>query len=126
VKPRALLTQLNAGRIALGVGLMARPELVTGQWLGKDGGRHAVMVLARSFGARDAALGAGTLQALRSGQSLRPWLLAGLFADAADLLATHAGRDHLPRPSAPLIYALAGGALLVGLANLADSPAPQA
>ena len=71
-------------------------------------------------------LGAGTLQALRSGQSLRPWLLAGLVADAADLSATHAGRDHLPPSAAPLIYALAGGALLVGLANLADSPAPQA
>jgi hypothetical protein len=28
--------------------------------------------------------------------------------------------------AAPLIYALAGGALLVGAANLTDSPAPQA
>jgi hypothetical protein len=126
VKPRALLTQLNAGRIAIGAVLMARPDVVTGQWFGKDGHRPAVTVLGRSFGARDAVLGAGTLQALRSGQSLKPWVLAGLFADAADLLATHAGRDHLPPPSAPLIYALAGGAFLVGLANLADSPAPQA
>jgi hypothetical protein len=126
VKPRALLTQLNAGRIAIGATLMARPDLVTGQWLGKDGRRAAVQVLGRSFGARDAVLGAGTLQALRSGQSLRPWVVAGLFADAADLVATHAGRDHLPQPAAPLIYALAGGAFLVGLANLADSPAPQA
>jgi hypothetical protein len=126
VKPRALLTQLNAGRVAIGAVLMARPDLVTGQWLGKDGRRPAVKVLGRGFGARDAVLGAGTLQALRSGESLRPWLLAGLFADAADLLATHAGRDHLPRSSASLISVLAGGALLVGLANLADSPAPQA
>jgi hypothetical protein len=126
VTARALLTQLNAGRMALGAGLIARPELVTGQWLGKDGRRPAVKVLARAFGARDAVLGAGTLDALRNGRPLRPWVLAGIVADATDLLATHFGRHHLPRPSAPLIYALAGGALLVGAANVEDSPAPQA
>jgi hypothetical protein len=126
VTPRALLTQLNTGRIVIGAVLIAKPELVTGPWLGKDGGRPAVQVLARGFGARDAALGAGTLAALRGGGSIRTWVLAGLLADAADLLGTCAGRDHLPKPSAPLIYVLAGGALLVGAANLADSPPPQA
>jgi hypothetical protein len=126
VTARDLLTQINAGRIAIGAGLLARPDLVTGKWLGRDGRRPAVGVLARSFGARDAALGAGTLDAIRSGRPLRPWVLAGIACDAADLLATHFGRHDLPRSVAPLMYAVAGSALLVGAANLADSPAAQA
>jgi hypothetical protein len=126
MKPRDLLTQLAAGRIAIGATLIVRPEVVTAGWLGRDGRRPAIAVLGRAFGARDAVLGAGTLAAIRSGQGLRPWLYAGLFADAADLIATHLGRHQLPKASAPLIYAIAGGALAVGAANLAsgdDSPA---
>ena len=124
--PRALLTQLSAGRIAIGAVLIVKPELVTAGWLGRQGRKPAVKVLARGFGARDAALGAGTLATLRSGGSTRTWVLAGLLADTADLLATHGSREQLPSGSAPLIYALAGGALLIGAANLADSPATQA
>jgi hypothetical protein len=125
VAPRALLTQLSAGRVALGASLVAAPQIVAGMWLGADGRRPAVVVLARSFGARDLVLGAGTLAAMRGGQSLRSWLIAGIVADATDLAATIAGRDHLPRTSGPLIVGLAGGALVVGAVALAsgdDSP----
>src|SRR4051794_8767112 len=126
VSPRDLLTQLSAGRIALGAALVARPEGATSMWVGGDGGRPRGRVLARGPGARDMALGAGTLAAERGGQSTTPWVLGGLLCDATDLLATHAARDRLPRAATPLIYALAGGALLAGLANLADSTPPQA
>jgi hypothetical protein len=126
VKSRDLLKQLSAGRIVLGATLIVKPQLVTGMWLGRDGQRPAIAVLGRGFGARDAVLGGGTLAAMRAGQGLKPWLCAGLVADAADLIATHLGRDHLPKASTRLIYALAGGALVAGAANLAsgdDSPA---
>jgi hypothetical protein len=126
VKARALLTQLNLGRVVLGTGLIARPRSATSMWVGRDGHRPGGQVLARALGARDAALGAGTLVALRSGQPLLPWVVGGLFCDATDLLATHAARERLPRGAAPLIYLLAGGALVAGLANVADSQAPQA
>jgi hypothetical protein len=126
VTARDLLTQVNAGRIVLGAALVAQPQRASSAWVGRDGDRPGGRVLARALGARDAALGAGTLAALRGGQPTTPWVLGGLVCDSVDLLATHAARDRLPRPSAPLIYALAGAALLVGLANLADSPAPQA
>jgi hypothetical protein len=125
VTPRALLTPLSAGRVALGASLIAAPQIVAGMWLGADGRRPAVGVLGRAFGARDLVLGAGTLAAMRGGQSLRSWLIAGLVADATDLAATIAGRDHLPRTSGPLIVGLAGGALVVGAVALAsgdDSP----
>ena len=126
MKPRALLAQLSAGRIAIGAGLIARPEAVTSRWVGKDGERPGGRVLARALGARDAALGAGTLAALRGGQPTTPWVLAGLLCDATDLLATHAARDRLPRAAAPLIYVMAGGALVAGAANLGsgDDSAP--
>jgi hypothetical protein len=126
VTPRALLTQLSAGRIALGAVLLARPEMATGRWVGRDGERPGGRVLARGLGARDAALGAGTLAALRGGGPIVPWVLGGLLADTTDLLATHAARERLPRGAAAMIYALAGGAVVAGLANLADSTSPQA
>jgi hypothetical protein len=128
VTPRALLTQLSAGRIAMGATLLAAPQIVTGIWLGADGRRPAVRVLGRGFGARDLVLGAGTLGAMRSRQGVRTWVLAGLVADATDLAATLAARDRLPRTSGPLLIALAGGALVVGAAALASgddsSPVP--
>jgi hypothetical protein len=125
VTPRALLTQLNAGRIAVGASMIAAPQIVAGSWLGGDGRRPAVGVLGRAFGARDLVVGAGTLGAMRSGRGLRTWVLAGLVADATDLGATVAGRDHLPRSAVPLLAVLAGGALVVGAVALAsgdDSP----
>jgi hypothetical protein len=126
VTPRALLTQLSLGRIALGAVLIARPELGAGRWVGRDSSRPGGQVLARGLGARDAALGAGTLAALRGAGPTTPWVVGGLLADSTDLLATHAARESLPRGAAAMIYVLAGGALVAGLANLADSPAPQA
>jgi hypothetical protein len=125
VKPRDLLKQLSAGRIALGAAMIAKPPLVTSGWVGQVADRPGGHVLARALGARDAALGALTLAAMQSGQPLKPLVLAGLVCDGTDLLATHAVRQGLPRAAAPLIYALAGGALLVGAANLADSEPPQ-
>jgi hypothetical protein len=126
VKPRALLAQLSAGRIAIGAGLVARPDLVTSGRVGRDGERPGGRVLARALGARDAALGAGTLAALQARQPTTPWVLAGLLCDATDLLATHAARHRLPRAAAPMIYVLAGGALVVGAASLGsgDDSAP--
>src|SRR3954466_2929065 len=118
--------QLSAGRIAIGAAMIARPPLATSGWVGRVADRPGGHVLARALGARDAALGAVTLAAGGAGPPVRPLVLAGLICDGTDLLATHAARHDLPRGAAPLIYALAGGALLVGAANLKDSEAPQA
>ena len=50
----------------------------------------------RAFGARDALLGVGTLLAIRTEQSARPWLIASGLADAFDAMATVAGYRRLP------------------------------
>jgi hypothetical protein len=125
VKPRDLLKQLSAGRIAIGAAMLAKPLLATSGWVGAVADRPGGQVLARALGARDAALGAITLAALQAGQPIKPLVVAGLVCDGTDLLATHAARHNLPRAAAPLIYALAGGALVVGAANLKDSQPPQ-
>jgi hypothetical protein len=122
--PRAMLTQLSAGRIAFGISLVVAPHLIGGMWLGKDGQRTTVGALARGFGARDLALGAGTLAAMRTGQPLRTWLVGGLVSDAVDLAATVAARDSLPPRSVPLLSVLAGSAIVTGLVNLASEDAP--
>ena len=78
-----LAAQLGAVRVGLGVVMLTRPLLVP-RPLGIDrltSGR--VDWLVRMAGARDLALGAGTLAARRTG-GLRVWLLATLGSDVAD------------------------------------------
>jgi hypothetical protein len=120
VNARALLTQLSTARLFVGAAFIAAPGRAAAGWIGADGHRDAVYVLARAFGARDAALGAGTLAALRGGGSARPWILAGLAADATDLAATLIAGDRIPAPARIGISAVATSALVVGaLANAA-------
>lgn len=74
-----------AGRVALGIGMLARPELLP-KLLGVDSGTAARMSwLGRMFGAREIALGAGLLTA--RAESEREWLLGSAFSDAVDAVA---------------------------------------
>jgi Domain of unknown function (DUF4267) len=86
--------------------------------------------LGRLFGARDVAMGIGTLQA--TGEARRQWLKVGVGVDAADALAAiAAGRAGYLNPvSAALVFAPAVAAVALGLAALRDAgdgaPAPAA
>ena len=74
-----------AGRVALGVGMVARPELLP-KMLGVDSGTAGRMAwLGRMFGAREVALGAGLLLAGRENE--REWLLGSALCDAVDAVA---------------------------------------
>ena len=90
-----------AGRVALGVGMIARPDLMP-RLLGVDSGTAGRMGwLGRMFGAREVALGAGLLAAERAGSSTDEWLLAGALSDGIDAVAfAEAARRGLVR--APL------------------------
>jgi hypothetical protein len=111
--PRSLARALGYGRIALGAGLLVAPNTVAGLWVGRDGRRPAARVLATGFGARDLALGVGTVLALSRGQEVAPWVRAGMAADAADLLATWRARRSLPTLAAVGVSAMAGGATVL-------------
>jgi hypothetical protein len=117
---------MSLGRAAIGVALLVRPELVTSAWIGKTAGKPVGRLLGRCLGARDLGVGLGVLTAYAKGAPARGWLAAGVVADATDLTATLVERDNLPGGAAPIIAALAGGGIVLGLVGIAagDEPAP--
>jgi hypothetical protein len=107
-----MATALAVGRIAIGSALLAAPVLAGRGWIGDTVERPGAQAVMRGFGARDVAIGAGLLAAVRGGAPTRPWLLAGMLADAADAVATLAVRDRLPGSAAGVLaLATTAGAL---------------
>jgi hypothetical protein len=103
---------IAAGRVLIGAVLFAAPDLVAPSWIGADARSDGARVVVRALGARDAALGAGTLAAAGDVVQLRRWLLASSASDAADFVATLAG----PRtPARPAVLGLAASAAAAGL-----------
>lgn len=75
-------------RGAVGLGLFAAPRLVIGWQAGEPPTATSVLLL-RTIGVRDLALGVGTAIAAQStnGREVQRWVAAGLFSDALDILA---------------------------------------
>ena len=104
-----------AGRVALGVGMLARPEALP-RLLGVDTATARRMSwLGRMFGAREVALGAGLRLAGRRGGGERDWLVGAALSDAADAAAfAGAVRSGVVRPAL-------GGALVLAAAATAGT-----
>jgi hypothetical protein len=96
--------------VALGVGLVVAPGLAARTWFGEDDA--STRLLLRSIGARDVALGAGLLRS----DDARPWLTAGIVADAVDAVASLRAAGDVP--AAKLLPGTALAALFVGLGAL--------
>jgi hypothetical protein len=114
VSPRDTARLLAIGRLVFGIGLIARPSLVTSPWLGARASEPAGIVLGRALGIRDVAIATGLLAALGGRGSPRPWLIAGAVSDAVDLTATVLERDSLPGTALPAIVPVAGSGALLG------------
>jgi hypothetical protein len=115
---------LAAARAALGVTALAFPSVVARPWVGAAGDDLAGKVLGRALGARDLALGLGTLAALRTGPA-RGWMAAGALSDAFDVASSAASWPELPKVTRWLVAASAGGASVAGaIAVLALSDGP--
>jgi hypothetical protein len=112
---RTLARTLAYGRIALGASLVVAPARAARGWVGDDGARPGARVLAVALGARDVAIGAGTVRAIARGSGEHEWLVGSAFCDAADFVATFSRRDALPKAGALGVSALAGSATLLGL-----------
>lgn len=114
---RTIVSSVAIGRLAIGVALMAKPNSEAGAgWVGtEEAQRPVTKVLFRSVGARDVALGMGTMAALRDGSRLRPWLLGATLADVTDLLATVTSGKALPMKGRAALVLLAGGAIVMQL-----------
>jgi hypothetical protein len=97
-------------RVGLGVALATVPRVVEG-WVGPVARRPEAKVLTRIAGARDIALGVGTLLALREGTPARRWLQVAAAVDATDALASLGALRHLTaRRSLPAAALAASGA----------------
>src|SRR4051794_41377885 len=109
---RTAATQLSYARIGFGVALVLLPRAAARGWSGGDAVRGGGRVLSVALGARDLALGLGTLRALKSGTGERDWLLARAPAGRPDLVGPLP-----PRPPPP-------GTGSVGRAGLAAHRPP--
>jgi len=107
---------LAASRIAAGAGLIGSPDRLAALWLGDDVARPGPSLATRGLGARDIALGVGTLASLGDRAQLRRWVAASAacdFADAMSALATPSAA--LPANARWATVAMGGGAALAGL-----------
>jgi hypothetical protein len=117
MNPAALTRALGLARIGFGLGLIARPERLTGTWIGRDAEGAGTQVAVRGLGARDLVLGAGA--AVASGSDRQRWLAAGIVGDVADLSATLAAGRSVPLRGRVLVGILAGAGIAMGGAALA-------
>jgi hypothetical protein len=106
---------LATGRIAIGLGLFLAPRRLARTWLGDEADGRFVPAVVRGVGARDVAVGVGTLVTLRDGEPTPDavrWLEAGIVGDLGDAVGTLlTGRPDRDRG---LILAIAGGAAVAG------------
>ena len=87
---------LGSARTGSGVAFIALSGPLGRLLIGRDADGAGAQLFIRAFGARDALLGVGTLLAIRTEQSARPWLIASGVADAFDAMATVTSYRHLP------------------------------
>ena len=114
MSPRLLARVLAAGRIALGLGLLAMPARVGAGWLGELAERPAVGALLRLIGARDLVLGAIALHTIDHPEVGPRWQATCAAVDSSDVLATVAARADLPPAGAAGTVVLAGAAAAIG------------
>ena len=108
---RSLARNLAMNRMSFGAGLMLAPGLYARTWIGAPARDERVKVLARALGARDLALGAGGLVALRAGDEQRAlqWFAAQGVSDAVDLAATLAAGANVKLPARIFAATIAAG-----------------
>jgi hypothetical protein len=116
--------QLAAGRAGAGTVMVLRPRSLP-QLLGVDSATAARTSWAiQMLGAREVALGLGTLAALRRPDraASRLWLAGGLLSDAVDVLAVGGAlaRGRVRRGTGGAVLAVALGAVTLGVRALQE------
>ena len=127
VRERASVSQLALGRTAAGASMIVRPSLLP-RVMGVDSATATRVGWAvQMLGAREVAVGLGTLAALRGGdrRSARTWVAAGVLCDAVDALAVGGAvlRGRVTKGAGAATLAVALGAVAVGLDALQSDEA---
>jgi hypothetical protein len=110
----SMAKQLCVSRISFGAGLILAPGMYARFWAGPGASERWSRVLARSLGARELALGAGGLAALRAGEAAdtERWVLANAVTEAADVAVNLAIAPRTPARIAGAVLAAANTAVL--------------
>jgi hypothetical protein len=115
VDHRQLVRAVAAGRVAIGLAMLVAPRTTARNWAGPGAADRSVSLLTRALGAREVALGGGTILALERGEPARRWVLAGVLSDSVDAVAAlFALRSIGVRRALPTL-AVATAAAAVGL-----------
>jgi hypothetical protein len=101
------------GRVAMGAALTFAPGPLASAWTGSAS--PGARLLTSALGARDLGIGLGAALALGRGTGARPWVRAGVLADATDLVATLRARRDLPVLGVAGVVVMATGSTLLGL-----------
>lgn len=113
-------TSIAALRIGIGAVAWLTPNLAARLFGLDSAGNPQAPYLARLFGIRDLALGAGTL--VTEGEARRSWLTSGLVCDVADTAAALLGRraGYLSTPVTVLLTVPALSGVALGVIALRD------
>jgi hypothetical protein len=112
MRPSTLAIAFGAGRVLVGVALLAAPRAVARSWVGADD--TPATVLTRCLGVRDLVIGAGLALAVARDRDPTTWLAGGVLADSVDGIATFAAGGDIPSNGRVGTTALAGGSALFG------------
>ena len=102
-------------RVGLGAAALLRPRLALRPWVGEVDEGAGEVLLARSLGGRDAALGIGALLALRHGHRARGWVEGAALADLVDALVTARYFSGLPKVGRWAVLMASAGAAGLGV-----------
>jgi hypothetical protein len=101
-------------RIAFGAAALAAPATTGRSLAGEGGAAPDAQAFLRGMGGREIGIGLGLLTAIRSGQRVQPWLIAGLLADSSDVSGIAGAWPHMPSTKRWLGLSMAGGAAVAG------------
>lgn len=108
--PRLIAGAIGAGRITVGLGLVAVPRLARA-WIGPAAQREDVGVALRALGVRDIVLGGLAMHTASKPPVAARMAAAGIAIDTVDLAATLVARRSVPTTGVALVGLMAGGAI---------------
>jgi hypothetical protein len=88
---RRVIAMLSIARVGVGTVLLLAPRRMGRNWVGSVADDPRAALVIRGFGARDLALGLGTLRALSRNEPLTGWVQMAAVGDACDAAAGLAG-----------------------------------
>jgi hypothetical protein len=126
VEDATLAMSLARLRIAIGLAAVVTPRLAVRALSGRRAPDGVGPLLARMLGARDVALGLGTVIALDRGAPVRGWLEGSALSDAVDCISCLRARDAMSPLAGPAAAGLGGAAAAAGifLSRRLDPPPP--